>query len=153
MHKLILTLILTFTVCVMSAQDFLKLEEVVTLEAKSDAPQLVAEMTNLLESQGYTVFAVIDHQENAGAAGTELNSSTLIIFGNPEMGSQVLSEFPLMGLDLPMKFLIWTSSRGISYISYTKPSYLFQKNTGNDVREYSAKMDEMLYGLAKEMAN
>jgi uncharacterized protein (DUF302 family) len=152
MQKVLFILTITLFFPTLSAQEFLKFEGIVTLETKGDAPQLVPELTSMLEAKGYTVFSIIDHQENASTVGTELNFSNLIIFGNPEMGSQVLAEFPLMALDLPMKFLIWTNAEGISYITYTRPSYLFRKNTGKDVPEFSAKMDEVLFGLAKEIA-
>ena len=97
MQKVLFILTITLFFSTLSAQEFLKFEGIVTLETKGDAPQLVPELTSMLEAKGYTVFSIIDHQENASTVGTELNFSNLIIFGNPEMGSQVFGRVSING--------------------------------------------------------
>ena len=59
------------------------------------------------EKAGAKVFAVVDHQAGATAAGLELAPTTLVIFGNPKIGTPLMQDNPMAGIDLPIRVLIW----------------------------------------------
>jgi uncharacterized protein (DUF302 family) len=60
-----------------------------------------------IHAAGATLFAAIDQSEAAGSVGLSLRPTTLLVFGNPKAGTQVMAAFPLSALDLPLKFAIW----------------------------------------------
>jgi len=86
-------------------------------------------LEKVLKSKGITVFTRIDHGAGASKVGKSLHPSQLLIFGNPKMGSPLMNEMPMMGLDLPMKALAWEDERSQVWLSYLKPSVLKQRHS------------------------
>ncbi len=82
--------------------------------------RLEAEIVN----RGLGIFAVIDHAANAANVGKTLRPTKLIIFGNPNIGSELMASEQSIGIDLPQKFLIWEDEFGNITIAYNKPKYL-----------------------------
>ena len=82
--------------------------------------RLEFEITN----RGLNIFGIVNHQANAANVGIEMPPNQLIIFGNPNIGSSLMSSNPSIGLDLPQKFLVWTVSNGDTCIAYNQPDYL-----------------------------
>ena len=60
-----------------------------------------------VEKAGATVFARIDHQAGAKKIGDELAGATLVVFGNPKLGTPIMKSNIKAGLDLPIRVLIW----------------------------------------------
>ena len=91
-------------------------------------------LESIVKKKGITVFARVDHGAGAKKAGKQLHASELLIFGNPKMGSALMHESPLMGLELPMKALAWQDKSGQVWLSYLKPAALQQRHQlKNDV--------------------
>ena len=86
-----------------------------------------------LKEKGVTVFARIDHAAGAQRIGQTLKPTLLIIFGNPAMGTPLIQRSRSMGIDLPLKALIWEDSAGEVWFSYNAPEYLAPtpRNHGN----------------------
>lgn len=66
-----------------------------------------ARLQQAIEGAGATLFGVIDHQAGAESVGMELAPSTLVVFGNPKLGTPLMKANPEIGLDLPMRVLIF----------------------------------------------
>ena len=81
-------------------------------------------LENMVKKKGITVFTRVDHGAGAKRVGQSLHSSQLLIFGNPRMGSPLMREVPLRGLELPMKALAWKDNKGQVWLSYLKPATL-----------------------------
>ena len=84
----------------------------------------VARLVDLLRAKGLKVFAVIDQQAEARAAGLDLRETTLVLFGNPAAGTGVMAAAPLAALDLPLKVLVWAEPVQDTSVSYTAPDVL-----------------------------
>jgi uncharacterized protein (DUF302 family) len=80
-------------------------------------------MTEILESKGVKLFAVIDQRAEALVVGLDLRETVLVIFGNPVMGTPVMEHSPLSALDLPLKILVWDDA-GTTKVSYYPPGEL-----------------------------
>jgi uncharacterized protein (DUF302 family) len=96
---------------------------VVTKLSPWSVVETVSRLTALLESKGVKVFAVIDHSDEAAAAGLELRDTQVVIFGSPVAGTPVMEAAPLAALDLPLKVLIWADG-GQTKIDYAGPAEL-----------------------------
>ncbi len=81
-------------------------------------------LVNLLESKGMTVFSRIDHAAGAQKVGLDLRPTTLVIFGNPKVGSPLMQCRQTTAIDLPQKALIWQDEQGKVWFSYNDPTYL-----------------------------
>jgi uncharacterized protein (DUF302 family) len=73
---------------------------------------------------GATVFARIDYAQSAHDSGLELNPMALILFGNPKAGTPLMAQSPSIGVDLPLKFLVWQDGSGKVFISFNSADYL-----------------------------
>jgi uncharacterized protein (DUF302 family) len=70
------------------------------------------ETMNRLEAQvkakGMVLFARIDHAAGATEAGLSLRPTELLIFGNAKAGTPLMQAIQTIGIDLPLKVLVWT---------------------------------------------
>ncbi|HEU4352226.1 MAG TPA: DUF302 domain-containing protein [Burkholderiales bacterium] len=72
-----------------------------------------------IAAKGITYFADIDQSKLAAAAGIELRPSTLLIFGNPGLGSHFITAKPEAGLDWPVRLLVTQDGSGQVWAIYT----------------------------------
>ena len=91
-------------------------------------PKTLDRLENIVKSKGITVFTRVDHSAGARRVGQSMSDTQLLIFGNPKMGTPLMQEQIMMGLDLPMKALAWTDRQGQVWLSYLKPQVLQQRH-------------------------
>ena len=103
-----------------------------TVETQNDVPTAVAKLIVTIKAKKLTHFQTIDHAKNAKDAGLRLKPETVVIFGNPKMGTKLMECNPSMGLDLPLRILISTDYEGKTTITYTNPEYWSLKHNIKD---------------------
>ena len=81
-------------------------------------------LENIVSKKGFTVFAVIDHQAGANKVRMHLDPSKEIIFGNPKMGTILMQEKMEVGLDLPIRVLVFQDKNRQTKIAYRDGSWL-----------------------------
>lgn len=72
----------------------------------------VAEIIGAMESAGMTLFATIDHGENAVNVGLDLPATVVITAGNPKVGTDLISSYPDLALELPPRLLVRETPQG-----------------------------------------
>ncbi|REE25929.1 uncharacterized protein (DUF302 family) [Winogradskyella pacifica] len=87
---------------------------------------LILDTLNSLDA--VSVIAELDHQANAQSVAMDLLPSKLIIFGNPALGTPLMSESRTIALDLPQKMLIYENSDGDVNIIYNNPFYIGERH-------------------------
>ena len=80
-----------------------------------------------LERKGITIFARINHEKGARSVGLELEPMEVLLFGNPKLGTPLMQSNPAIGLDLPLKAVVWRDKNGTVMLAYTNPSWLAQR--------------------------
>ena len=85
--------------------------------------ETVSHLTDVLQSKGVKLFAVIDYGGDAERVGLELRETKVVIFGSPLAGTPVMVAAPLAALDLPLKVLVWADGDQ-TRLSYTGPQEL-----------------------------
>lgn len=77
-------------------------------------------ISKFLESRNIPIFATIDHRDNAEKAGLTLRPEKVILFGSPMVGTHLIEENPDIGLELPMRILVFQidSSVIVGYFDY-----------------------------------
>ncbi len=103
-----------------------------TLETQNDVPTAVAKLVATVKAKELTHFQTIDHAKNAKDVGLRLKPETVVIFGNPKMGTKLMECNPSIGLDLPLKMLFSTDYEGKTTITYTNPEYWSLKHNIKD---------------------
>jgi uncharacterized protein (DUF302 family) len=92
-----------------------------TLEKSTDksVEDAVDAFLSVLGRKGATVFAVVEHAKGAEKVGMEMKPATLVIFGNPKLGTPLMLESASIGIDLPMKALFHEGEDGKTHVLYT----------------------------------
>jgi uncharacterized protein (DUF302 family) len=75
-------------------------------------------------AKGLTVFAHVDHAAGAAAAGLLLLPTDLLIFGSARAGTPLMQASQTIGVDLPLKVLVWQDATGQTWLSYNDPAWL-----------------------------
>ena len=81
-----------------------------------------------VKARGMTVFAHIPHAAGAAAAGVPLRPNDLLIFGNAKVGTPLMQSAPTIGIDLPLKVLVWQDAEGATWLSYNDPAWLARRH-------------------------
>jgi uncharacterized protein (DUF302 family) len=81
-----------------------------------------------VKAKGMTVFAHVDHAAGAKAAGLSLPPTDLLIFGNAKGGTPLMQSVQTMGIDLPLKALVWQDASGATWLSYNDPGWLAKRH-------------------------
>ena len=81
-----------------------------------------------IKAKGMTVFARIDHAAGAAQAGLSLRPTEVLIFGNAKAGTPLMQSNQTIGIDLPLKALVWQDADGKVWLSYNEPSWLAQRH-------------------------
>src|ERR1700759_1208055 len=77
-----------------------------------------------VKAKGLTVFAHVDHAAGAAAVVLSLRPTDLLIFGAAKSGTPLMQATQTIGIDLPLKALVWQDEAGATYLSYNDPAYL-----------------------------
>jgi uncharacterized protein (DUF302 family) len=99
-----------------------------------------------VRSKGMTVFARIDHAAGAAEVGLTLRPTELLIFGNARGGTPLMQAKQTIGIDLPLKALVWQDAAGKTWLSYNDPPWVVSRHGGDADLERIAS--EMALGLA-----
>lgn len=78
----------------------------------------------VLKEKGMTIFARIDHAAGAAKIGSKLRPTEVLIFGNPQGGTPFMECSQTVGIDLPLKALVWQDADGQAWLGYNDPVYV-----------------------------
>ena len=99
-----------------------------TLKSPDSFHGTVARLTATFQSRGIKIFATIDQQAEAAAAGLTMPSVTLILFGNPKAGTPLMIAQPVSALDLPLKAVVWSAENGEVFVSFNTTAYIIARH-------------------------
>ena len=125
-----------------------------TTESPYSVKEGVKRFEKILDDNALSLFHVIDHAQNAKNSDMELLPETVVVFGNPKMGTILMRCNPSIGMDLPLKMLFYTDYEGKNWISYTNPEYYTLKHNIKDKQclDVIHKANIALQTLADETA-
>lgn len=99
-----------------------------------------------IASHGLTLFSQIDHSAAATAIGLVLRPTMVVIFGNPTAGTLLMQSAQSIGIDLPLKALIWQDAAGATWLSHDDLGWVAERHGLN--ADGNATIAAMIPGLA-----
>ena len=105
-----------------------------------------------IRSKGLTIFAKIDHAGGAAEVGLKLRPTELIIFGNARGGTPLMQSAQTVGIDLPLKALVWQDAAGKTWISYNEPNWIARRHGVADAEPAVSKMTDLLSAITTTAA-
>jgi uncharacterized protein (DUF302 family) len=100
----------------------------VQTQSPASVQETMDRLEQLVEARDLTVFARIDHAAGAAKIGQTLRPSQLLIFGNPRGGTPFMQCAQSIGIDLPLKALVWEDDEGKVWIGYNDPAFIAQRH-------------------------
>lgn len=122
LRTLVAILMLTL-VSVASAADGL-----VAVKSPHSAKATMDKLEEVVKQRGLDVFARIDHAAGAAKVGKSLRPTEVLIFGNPQGGTPFMECAQSVGIDLPLKALVWEDASTQVWLGYNDPAFLAQRH-------------------------
>ena len=121
-----------------------------TIRSHRSARETMNRLEAAVKAKGMTVFARIDHAAGASAVGMPLNATEVLVFGNARGGTPLMQSVPTIGIDLPLKALVWQDASGETWLSYNDPAWLAQRHGLSGAEAAIGNLTAALNALAKE---
>ena len=116
-----------------------EVDGVVRIRSAYGMDETTARIKQDIVQKGIVFFDEVKQSELAAKAGIKLNPSTLLVFGNPPLGTLFLTSNPDSGLDWPVRLLVRQDDRGAVWVSYTEFGWIARRHHIND-RDAQFKM-------------
>ena len=85
---------------------------IVRIKSAYSMPETIKRLKMDVADKGIMFFDEIDQSKLAADAGVTLRPSTLLVFGNPPLGTLFLTSNPDAGLDWPVRLLVYQDDNG-----------------------------------------
>jgi uncharacterized protein (DUF302 family) len=123
----------------------------ITIQSRYGAKDTADRLDAAVKARGMAVFARIDHAAGATEAGLSLRPTELVVFGNAKGGTPLMQSNQMIGIDLPLKALIWQDTADKVWLSYNDPNWLAKRHgLGSAVDPTVSAMADGLGAIARE---
>ena len=118
--------------------------------SRLDWNQTIGNVRRSIQRRELKIFSEIDHQIGAIEKGNALRPTYLFIFGNPKVGSVVMECDQKMGIELPLKILVWQEEDEKIKIGCYDPLLWADKHDLESCRPVLEKMKSILQAISSE---
>ena len=125
--------------------------ELITKTSVHPPAETMERLEGAIRDEGITVFARIDHSGEAAARGMPLRFTQVLIFGNPKAGTPLMQSCQTIGIDLPLKVLVWQDEGGDVRVGYQDPAAVAARHGVTDRADVVAALSKVLAGLAESV--
>lgn len=102
----------------------------ITIQSRFGPKETMQRLEAAVKAKGFTVFAHVDHSAEATQVNLSLPPTDLLIFGNPKGGTLLMRFNQTIGIDLPLKALVWQDEKGTTWLSYNDPEWIVRRHGG-----------------------
>jgi uncharacterized protein (DUF302 family) len=142
-------LVLIAAICLWGVQA-MAADGLITIKSSYGPEETMKRFEAEVRAKGLTVFAHIDHAAGAAAVGLSLRPTEVLIFGNAKGGTPLMQSIQTIGIDLPLKVLVWQDAAGDTWLSYNDPGWLAKRHgLGHGVEATVSAMTAALAAMAK----
>ncbi|MFT5659467.1 MAG: hypothetical protein ACI9TV_000083 [Sulfurimonas sp.] len=120
--------------------------DIIVKESSCNVDTTVDNIKNIVRAKGLSVFAIINHHGNAKSVDMKLNESKMVIFGNPKLGTALMQQDMKVGLDLPIRILVYMDTDSKVKMAYRDGSWLENRhilNAPQKIKKMNMAMDKI----------
>ena len=96
--------------------------------SNSGPKETMDEFVAAVTEHGMAILARIDHAAAAAKVGMELRPTEVLIFGNPKAGTPLMQAAQTVGIDLPLRALVWQDEHAETWLAYNDPKFLARRH-------------------------
>jgi uncharacterized protein (DUF302 family) len=127
-------------------------EGMMTLQSGHPVAATVDRLEAALKAAGFRIFARVDHAAGAQSVDMSLAPTELLIFGKPEAGTVLMQAGRTVGIDLPLKYLVWEDADGRVLVGWNDPQWMTGRHAIDDKAAVVQKIAGALRKFASEAA-
>src|SRR5437899_10474601 len=101
---------------------------IVTAKSAYPMTETITRLKKDIADKGIKFFIEVDQFKLAADAGIKIRPSTLLVFGNPPLGTLFIAANPLAGLDWPVRLLVFEDEKGDVWTAYTDFDYIAHRH-------------------------
>ena len=120
---------------------------IVRIKSGFSMPETIKRLKNDVANKGIMFFDEIDQSKLAADAGVTLRASTLLVFGNPPLGTLFLTSNPAAGLDWPVRLLVYEDEQKDVWVLYTDFQWIAHRHGITDRDQAFAKASEVIASI------
>jgi uncharacterized protein (DUF302 family) len=105
---------------------------IVKVRSAYSVDETITRLKKDIADKGIRFFLEVDQSRLAAEAGIEVSPSTLLIFGNPPLGTQFLTAKPQAGLDWPVRLLVQQDEQGNVWAVYSDFLWIARRHGINE---------------------
>ena len=120
---------------------------IVRIKSAYSMPETIKRLKKDVADKGIMFFAEIDQSKLAADAGVTLRPSTLLVFGNPPLGTLFLTSNPAAGLDWPVRLLVYQDEKGDVWALYTDFTWIAHRHGIMDRNEAFKKASDVIASI------
>ena len=120
--------ILTSALLLLAASAAQAADGLVAVKSPYRAKETMDRLAAVVEQRGLNVFARVDHAAGAAKVGKRLRPTEVLVFGNPQGGTPFMECAQSVGIDLPLKALVWEDADTQVWLGYNDPAFLASRH-------------------------
>jgi uncharacterized protein (DUF302 family) len=150
MKKQILIIALTalFTTGAMADE----VDGLVKMKSEHSVTVTLDRLENIVKKKGITVAVRWNHSAKAKKIGIPMRDTQLLIFGNPKLGSHLMTAEQTAAIDMPLKAIAWKDATGQVWLAYNDPAYIAKRHHITDRDEIVKKISNALAAMTAKAA-
>jgi len=117
-----------FLILAFSGAAFAQDDGVVRVKSAYTMSETIARLKGDVAAKGIMFFSEVDQKALAEKAGIAIRPSTLLMFGNPPLGTQFINSKPEAGLDWPVRLLVQQDEAGGVWAVYTDFGWIARRH-------------------------
>ena len=123
---------------------------ITTVISASTFDSTLARLERAAVAKGLTIALKLDHAAAAKRANLPLRPTTLVIAGNPAAGTPLMQANQAIGVELPLRFLVWQGEDGKARVSYDPIKAIAARHSVAGKDELLARMTAAIEGIVAE---
>jgi uncharacterized protein (DUF302 family) len=127
----------------------MSVERLITLRSSFGPEETMTRFQAEVRARATTIFGHIDHAAAAAAVGLPLRPTDLLIFGAAKAGTPLMQSMQTIGIDLPLKALVWQDEAGNTFLCYSDTAHVMHRH---GVGKAAKPAIEAMSASLKEMA-
>lgn len=124
-----------------------------TIQSKFGPQETMNRLEAEAKARDLSIFARVNHAALAEQAGLALRPTEVVLFGNPRGGTALMQANQTIGIDLPLKALVWQDAGGKTWLSYNEPAWLAKRHGIAEGEPAVVALSRALHGIIAKAAN
>ena len=147
----LITVMLALAAAAPLAESPMASDGIVQVRSNFGMSETIDRLEQDIASKGILFFTAIDQSKLAADANIRLRPSTLLIFGNPALGSQFITSRQVAGLDWPVRLLVFQDESGVVWAAYTDFAWIAQRHQIKDREAVFNKAAEVIASITSSV--